>query len=101
MAKRSAFKKSGLNRFAREIGRLTAKTENATLEARNGMSKRLEEFRVRQERALKELSRLQQATRHALKEIEDLMRKATAEMQGAIRGYSRRKKSRLRILKRR
>jgi hypothetical protein len=84
--KRTATKGPQLKPWARKIGKMTAQTEIAALEAKTELEARVRDFRLRQERALRRLLDLHRASRRALKEFRTGMRKAAAELEGAIRG---------------
>ena len=92
MKKRIARKKTRLNQLARNIGAMTARTEMAALEGKADLESRVLEFMARQEKALKRVADLHDASRRMLKEFKNAMRKAAAELEGMIRGKSRARK---------
>lgn len=94
MKKGTVTEKTPLKRWARNIGKMTAQTEMTALEAKAELESRVRDFRARQEKALKRLSRLHSASHRALKEFRTGMRKAAAELEGAIRLTRRRGRKR-------
>jgi hypothetical protein len=94
MKRRTITEKALLKRWARNIGKMTARTEITALEAKAELEARVRGFRASQEKALKRLAGLHSASHRALKEFRTGMLKAAAELEGAIRTTRRRERKR-------
>lgn len=94
MKKRTTTEKALLKGWARNIGKMTARTEITALEAKAELEARVRDFGASQEKALKRLAGLHSASHRALKEFRTGMLKAAAELEAAIsstRGRGRRR----------
>lgn len=90
----TAGNKSGINRRARGIGKLTAETEMAIMESKAEFEEKVRRLRSRQEQILKKLAVQHLANQRALNEFRAGIRRASADLHDAYRSAIRQFRSR-------
>jgi len=83
MNRRTAGNKSGINRWARGIGRLAAETEMATMDVKTDFEAKIRRLRIRQQKILKTLAAQHLANQRALSEFRTGIRRASADLHEA------------------